>query len=148
MRRSPRTRPRRRFCDEEPNPGPGTCPRWAPTTWSGDPRGDKTEEEFCDEDDEEDVCPRAPTTPAKRSREGTTEESFCDDEDVNPGPNCEEDPSQPRCDEDNPPVVVPNEGNSPSNGTPDGEGCEATAPTAVAGTPAARVPTSVNAGLG
>ena len=80
---------------------------------------------------------------------GGTEE--CDDDDVNPGPDCEEDPTQKKCDEDNPPVVVPDDGNSPSNG-PTVRGASATAPTAaagttVAGTPAARVPTAVNAGL-
>ena len=135
-----------RSCDEEPGPGPDTCP--VGTDHAGEEiPADKTEEEFCDEDDEEDVCPQGTDNAGQEIPGDESEESFCDDDDVNPGPTCQEDPTQPRCDEDKPPVVVPNEGNSPSNG-PTVKGAQATAPTAVAGTPAARVPTSVNAGLG
>ncbi len=138
------------FCDEEVDPGPDTCPEGTDHAGEEIP-ADKTEEEFCDDDDEEDVCPEGSDHAGEEVPSGETEEEFCDDDDVNPGPDCEEDPTQKKCDEDKPPVV-PNDGNSPSNG-PTVKGASATAPTAaagttVAGTPAARVPTSVNAGLG
>jgi hypothetical protein len=75
----------------------------------------------------------------------------CEEDD---DPNCQEDPNQPGCDEDKPPVVVPDDGNTPnnhqSNNGPIVKGAQATAPTAVApaaGTPAASVPTAVDAGL-
>ena len=129
-----------------PDPGPDACPVGTDKVGQEIP-ADQTEEEFCDEDDEEDVCPQGTDNAGQEIPGDESEESFCDDDDVNPGPNCEEDPSQPRCDENKPPVVGPNDGNSPSNG-PTVKGASATAPTAVAGTPAARVPTSVNAGLG
>ena len=114
------------------------------------PEGD-TAEEFCDDDDEENVCPEDTDNAGQEIPQGDTEEEFCDDDDVDPGPNCEEDPTQPGCDEDKPPVVVPDDGitppsNHPNNG-PTVKGAQATAPTAVAGTPAARVPTAVDAGL-
>jgi len=140
------------FCDEEPNPGPETCPVDTDKAGQEIPEGD-TAEEFCDDDDEENVCPEDADHAGQEIPQGDTEEEFCDDDDVDPGPNCEEDPTQPGCDEDNPPVIVPDDGttpNSPSNG-PTVKGAQATAPTAVAGavagTPAARVPTAVDAGL-
>ena len=149
-RRSPRGQTQEEFCDEEVDPGPDTCPEGTDHAGEEIP-ADKTEEEFCDDDDEEDVCPEGSDHAGEEVPSGETEEEFCDDDDVNPGPDCEEDPTQKKCDEDKPPVV-PNDGNSPSNG-PTVKGASATAPTAaagttVAGTPAARVPTSVNAGLG
>jgi len=135
------------------DPGPDTCPVDSDKPGAEIP-ADKTEEEFCDEDDEENVCPDDTDHAGEEVPEGESEEKFCDDDDVDPGPNCEEDPTQPRCDEDKPPVVVPDDGttpNSPSNG-PTVKGASATAPTVVAGqaagTPAAQVPTAVNAGLG
>jgi hypothetical protein len=135
-------------CDDEVDPGPETCPEGTDKAGQEIP-ADKTEEEFCDEDDEEDVCPEGSDHAGEEVPAGGIEE--CDDDDVNPGPDCEEDPTQKKCDEDNPPVVVPDDGNSPSNG-PTVKGASATAPTAVAGqaagTPAAQVPTAVNAGLG
>ncbi|MGH3335736.1 MAG: hypothetical protein ACRDOZ_07945 [Nocardioides sp.] len=138
------------FCDDEVDPGPDTCPEGTDHAGEEIP-ADKTEEEFCDDDDEEDVCPEGSDHAGEEVPSGETEEEFCDDDDVNPGPDCEEDPTQKKCEEDKPPVV-PNDGNSPSNG-PTVKGASATAPTAaagttVAGTPAARVPTAVNAGLG
>jgi hypothetical protein len=80
------------------------------------------------------------------------DEKSCNDDDVNPGPNCDEDPTQEGCDEGKP--NNPGQPNSPSNG-PTVKGAQATAPSATnapagqsAGTPAARVPTAVDAGLG
>jgi hypothetical protein len=111
-------------CDDEVDPGP-------------DCEEDPTQE-HCEEDDKD--CEEDPT------------QEHCEEDDK----DCEEDPSQDKCDEDNnPPVVVPDDGttpnNSPSNG-PTVRGASATAPgaaagTTVAGTPAAQVPTAVNAGL-
>jgi hypothetical protein len=97
-----------------------------------------------------------PEPPCEETEQGCPEPPCEETEQgcVDPGPTCQEDPTQPRCDEDKPPVVVPDDGatpNSPSNG-PTVKGASATAPTVVAGqtagTPAVQVPTAVNSGLG
>ncbi len=114
----------------------GICPQPPVECPNGDLNGD---EPGCDEPDPGPDCEEDPT------------QEHCEEDDK----DCEEDPNQDKCDEDNnPPVVVPGDGttpnspnNQPNNG-PTVKGASATAPTAVAGTPAARVPTSVNAGLG
>ncbi len=116
----------------EPNPGPDTCPLDSDKPGAEIPEGDDPEE-FCNEDDEENVCPEDSDNAGDVIPDGQTEEEVCDeDDDVDPGPNCEEDPTQPSCDEDKPPVVNPDDGNSPSNG-PTVKGASATAPTAAAG---------------
>jgi hypothetical protein len=136
------------FCDDEVDPGPETCPQGTDKAGQEIPV-DKTAEEFCDEDDEDEVCPEGSDKAGEDVPEGGIEE--CDDDDVDPGPDCQEDPSQKKCDENNPPVVVPDDGSTPNNG-PTVRGASATAPTAAvapaaAGTPGAQVPTAVNAGL-
>ena len=133
------------FCDEDEQPA--VCPEGTDKAGEEIPEGE-SEEEFCDEDDEEEVCPEGTDHAGEEVPGGESKQEFCDDDD--PGPNCEEDPSQEKCDEDKPPVVVPDNGTTPDSG-PTVKGAQATAPTtvagAVAGTPAARVPTAVNAGL-
>jgi hypothetical protein len=135
----------------EPDPGPGTCPTGTDNVGQEIPEGE-TEEEFCDDDDEEEVCPEGTDNVDQVIPEGETEETFCNDDDVDPGPTCEEDPTQEGCDEDKP--NNPGQPNSPSNG-PTVKGAQASSPNAApvpagtsAGTPAARVPTAIAAGLG
>ncbi len=109
-------------------------------------------EEGCPEPPCEETEEGCPEPPCEETEEGCPEppceetEEGCPD----PGPTCEEDPTQPGCDENKPPVVVPDDGSTPSNG-PTVKGAQATAPTnsagVVAGTPAARVPTAIDAGL-
>jgi hypothetical protein len=103
--------------------------------------------EGCPDDDDE--CPTG-TDHAGGPFPVPGDVKSCDD-DVNPGPNCDEDPTQEGCDEGKP--NNPGQPNSPSNG-PTVKGAQATAPSATnapaglsAGTPAARVPTAVDAGL-
>jgi hypothetical protein len=129
-------------CDEPPVECPdGDHNGQEPGCGEPDPGPDCEEDptqEHCEEDDKD--CEEDPT------------QEHCEEDDK----DCEEDPNQDKCDEDNnPPVVVPDDGttpnNSPSNG-PTVRGASATAPSAapgttVAGTPAAQVPTAVNAGL-
>jgi hypothetical protein len=137
-------------CNEEPNPGPDTCPEGTDKAGETIPQGE-TAEEFCDDDNDEDVCPEG-TDHAGDPFPVDGDEKSCNDDDVNPGPNCDEDPTQEGCDEGKP--NNPGQPNSPSNG-PTVKGAQATAPGATnapagqsAGTPAARVPTAVDAGLG
>jgi hypothetical protein len=139
------------FCNEEPDPGPGTCPENTDKFPQEIPEGE-TAESFCNDDDEEEVCPEGTDNVDQVIPEGETEETFCNDDDVDPGPTCEEDPTQEGCDEDKP--NNPGQPNSPSNG-PTVKGAQASSPNAApvpagtsAGTPAARVPTAIAAGLG
>jgi hypothetical protein len=111
-------------------PPPDVCP--ADSDHPGQVIGEgETEQEVCFDVEEPDVCPADSDHPGQVIGEGETEKV---------------------CDDEKPPVVVPDDGvtppkapsNHPGNG-PTVKGVQG--PTTVAGTPAVRVPTAVDAGL-
>jgi hypothetical protein len=121
-------------------PGPGTCPEGTDKAGEAIP-ADKTEEEFCDDDDDE-VCPRGTDHAGDEVKHGDDPSKVCDDDDNHPN-----NPGEPNGPSNHPnpgPTVkgaqasVPNSSTSTSPSAPTVKGAQA----------AARVPTAVDAGLG
>ena len=126
-------------------PRPVTCPEGTEKAGEEIHEGEDPEE-FCADDDDEEVCPEGTDHAGEEVAHGEDPATFCDDDDIDPGPTCKDDPTLPGCDEN-----TPGSPSNPNNG-PTVKGAQATAPTAVvgasAGTPTAQVPSAINAGLG